>query len=176
MSSPGKGKFPDFVPPTKIDYGDRLPTLHLRRCTLTLPDGEEFHFDKEVIRIGATEDNDIVLLDDTVSREHCRIVQEETGYVLVDERSTNGTFINHVRVREAYLHPGCTISVGQSKLSFHARDEEVKIVPSDEDRCGFLIGGNQKMREIYSIIEKIAPTATTVIIEGETGFTKAQGQ
>ena len=32
-----------------------------------------------------------------------------------------------------------------------------------------LIGGNARTREIYSIIEKIAPTATTVVIDGETG-------
>ena len=172
MSSAGQSKFPDFVPPTKIHYGDRLPTLHLRRCTLTIPSGEHYHFDKEVIRLGGMDDNDIVLQDDTVSRHHCRIVQGETGYVLIDERSTNGTFINNVRIREAFLHPGCTISVGQSKLKFNARDEEVEIQPSSHDRCGFLIGANDRMREIYAIIEKIAPTATTVIVEGETGTGK----
>ena len=47
-----------------------------------------------------------------------------------------------------------------------------KIVPSRSDRCAGLIGGNSKMREIYSIIEKIAPTATTVVIDGETGTGK----
>ncbi len=172
MSSAGQSKFPDFVPPTKIHYGDRLPTLHLRRCTLTMPSGEDYHFEKELIRLGAMDDNDIVLDDDTVSRHHCRIVQEETGYVLVDERSTNGTFINSVRIREAFLHPGCTIAVGQTKLKFNAGDKAVEIQPSPDDRCGFLIGGNDRMREIYAIIEKIAPTATTVIVEGETGTGK----
>ncbi|MCG8421852.1 MAG: sigma 54-interacting transcriptional regulator [Proteobacteria bacterium] len=172
MSSDGQHKFPDFVPPTKIYYGNKLPTLHLRRCTVTVPGGQDYHFESEVIRIGAMEDNDIVLNDDTVSRHHCRIVQEETSYVLVDERSTNGTFVNSVRIREAFLHPGCTISVGQSKLKFNAHDEEVEIKPSANDRCGLLIGANDRMREIYAIIEKIAPTSTTVIIEGETGTGK----
>src|SRR6185312_14506636 len=92
--------------------------------------------------------------------------------VLVDNASTNGTFINKVRVREGFLKPGCTLSVGQSAFKFNAREEEVQIVPSRADRCGRLIGGNSKMREIYSIIEKIAPTATTVVIDGETGTGK----
>ena len=56
------------------------------------------------------DDNDLVLADDTVSRYHCKIVQDDTGYVLVDNGSTNGTFINKVRVREAFLKPGCTIA------------------------------------------------------------------
>ena len=168
-------KFPDFVAPTKVSYlVDRGPTLHLRRCILQSVDdpSQEWTFDKEEIRIGSMEDNDIVLADDTVSRYHCRIVQEDTGYVLVDQRSTNGTFVNKVRVREAYLKPGCIVSVGQSQLRFNAREEEVQIVPSRNDRCGGLIGGNARMREIYSIIEKIAPTATTVVIDGETGTGK----
>ena len=58
------------------------------------------------------DDNDVVLDDDTVSRYHCKIIQDDTGYVLVDNHSTNGTFINKVRVREGFLKPGCTIAVG----------------------------------------------------------------
>jgi DNA-binding NtrC family response regulator len=167
-------KFPDFVPPTKVSYLDRGPTLHLRRCTLqSLDDGtQEWTFDKEEIRLGSMDDNDVVLSDDTVSRYHCKIVQEDSGYVLIDQRSTNGTFINKVRVREAFLKPGSIVSVGQSQLRFNALEEEVEIVPSRSDRCAGLIGGNARMREIYAIIEKIAPTATTVVIDGETGTGK----
>jgi DNA-binding NtrC family response regulator len=173
--SPGfMKKFPDFVPPTKVSYLDRGPTLHLRKCILQGVDdpSQEWMFDKEEIRIGSMDDNDIVLSDDTVSRYHCKIIQDDTGYVLVDLRSTNGTFVNKVRVREAFLKPGCVIAFGQSQLKFNAREEEVEIVPSGSDHCGGLIGGNPKMREIYSIIEKIAPTATTVVIDGETGTGK----
>ena len=167
-------KFPDFVPPTKVAYLDRGPTLHLRRCMLQSVDDptQEWEFDKEEVRIGSMDDNDVVISDDTVSRYHCRIAQEDTGYVLVDQRSTNGTFINKVRVREAFLKPGSIVSVGQSQLRFNAREEEVQIIPSRNTQCGGLIGGNARMREIYSIIEKIAPTATTVVIDGETGTGK----
>ena len=167
-------KFPDFVPPTKVAYLDRGPTLHLRRCMLESVEDptQTWQFEKEEIRIGSMDDNDVVISEDTVSRYHCRIAQEETGYVLIDQRSTNGTFINKVRVREAFLKPGSIVSVGQSQLRFNAREEEVQIVPSRSDRCAGLIGGNPRMREIYSIIEKIAPTATTVVIDGETGTGK----
>ncbi len=165
-------KFPDFVPPTKISYvGNKTPTLHLRRCKLQLGD-RQAAFDKGEITVGGMSDNDVVVQDDTVSRYHCKIVQENSGYVLVDLHSTNGTFIDKVRIREAYLRPGCTIGVGQTQMKFNAVDEEVEIVPSRKDHCGDLIGRNAKMREIYSIIEKIAPTSTTVVIEGETGTGK----
>ena len=166
-------KFPDFVPPTKVAFLERGPTLHLRQCTIGAIDrDEEWTFEKDEIRIGSMDDNDVVISDETVSRYHCKVVQEDSGYVLIDLRSTNGTFINKVRIREGFLKPGCTIGVGQSQLRFHAREEEVSIVPSRADRLGGLIGGNSKMREMYSILERIAPTNTTIVIEGETGTGK----
>ena len=168
-------KFPDFVPPTKIQYGGGGPTLHLRRCRISFEEeGREIDrsFDQGTITIGAMDDNDLVVSDDTVSRYHCRIVQEETGYVLYDLGSTNGTFINKVRVREGYLRSGCTVGLGQTELKFFAGEEEVEIVPSRKETLGELVGKSPKMREIYAILDKIAPTNTTVVIEGETGTGK----
>ncbi len=170
------GKFPDFIPPTKIHYvGGRPKELRLRKCKLVYegPDGPvERVFDEPVINIGSHADNDIVLDDDTVSRFHCKIYQGEDSYILTDLDSTNGTAIHRVRIREAYLHPGCTVSAGQSELSFFALDERFKVVPSKRDRCGDLIGSTIQMRELFGIIEKIAPSGATVVIEGETGTGK----
>jgi DNA-binding NtrC family response regulator len=173
---PGAKKFPDYVPPTKVHYdGGKPATLHLRKCKLITNVGgraREHVFDKAEITIGAMEDNDLVVSDDTVSRYHCRIVQEETSYLLVDLGSTNGTFINRVRIKEAYLKPGCTIGLGNTEVKFHAADEKVEIVPSRKERLGRMVGRHVKMRELYTVLEKIAPTATTVVIEGETGTGK----
>ena len=51
-------------------------------------------------------------------------------------------------------------------------DEQVRIVASDKQRFGDIIGRNEKLREIYAILEKIAPTDATVVVEGETGTGK----
>jgi DNA-binding NtrC family response regulator len=169
-------KFPDYVPPTKVHYdGARPAAIHLRRCKLVAQVGgrtREHVFDKSSITIGAMEDNDLVVSDDTVSRYHCRIVQEDTAYLLVDLGSTNGTFINRVRIKEAYLKPGCTIGLGNTEVKFHSADEKVEIVPSRKEKLGRMVGRHVKMRELYAVLEKIAPTSTTVVIEGETGTGK----
>jgi len=178
MSPPADApkKFPDFVPPTKVQYTGDHTTLRLRKCSIVYRDSQgtprDRSFESGEIRIGAMEDNDLVLVDETVSRYHCKILQEDTGYVLFDLGSTNGTFINNVRVREAYLTPDCTIRLGQAEVTFHAGEEEVQIVPSHKSRCGDMIGGHAKLREIYAIIEKIAPSNATVVIQGETGTGK----
>src|SRR5215471_17874125 len=139
-------KFPDFVPPTKVFYENGRPTtIHLRKCKLVLTEGprpREWTFDQGVINIGAREDNELVLHDETVSRYHCKIVQEAQSYMVTDLGSTNGTFVNRVRVREAYLKPGCTLGLGQTELKFLTADEKVEIIPSRKDHCGDLIGKN----------------------------------
>ncbi len=178
MASPSepRRKFPDVVPATKVLYdGARPRTIQVRTCRLVTGSGaarRDHVFTQGIIRIGSAPDNDLVLPDETVSREHCRIVQEESGYLLVDRSSTNGTSLNGVRVREAYLHNGCTIGLGQSEIGFFTAQEKVEIVPSPKTRLGDIIGKNVKMRELYAVIEKIAPSSATVIIEGETGTGK----
>jgi DNA-binding NtrC family response regulator len=132
----------------------------------------EFIFDKTPISIGAMEDNDLVIEDDTVSRYHCRLLQERETYILQDLESTNGTYINRVKIREAWLTPGCTIHLGDTSLSFTPVDETLEIKPSNRERFGGIIGQNIKLREIYGILEKVAPTTATIVIEGETGTGK----
>ncbi len=176
MLRPMAKKFPDYVPPTQIAYRvDGGTTLHLRKCRLAWEEngqaGEKI-FEGSVVTIGAMDDNDLVFSDETISRYHCKIYQEGNSYVLQDLGSTNGTFINKVRIKEAYLKPGCQLQLGKTKLSFESIDEEVRIRPSDNDRFGEIIGTNLKMREVFGILEKIAPTDTTVVIEGETGTGK----
>src|ERR1700734_2644067 len=102
-----KKKFPDYIPPTKVHFDGQKPTtLHLRRCKIVTQSGgrtREHSFDKDAITIGPMEDNDLVVNDETVSRYHCKIIQEDSGYLLQDLQSTNGSFINRVRIREGYL-------------------------------------------------------------------------
>jgi transcriptional regulator with GAF, ATPase, and Fis domain len=169
-------RFPEAAASTKVLYdGSRPRTIQVRSCRLTSHLGgvrREYLFEQGTIRIGSMPDNDVVLTDDTVSRYHGRIVQEEGGYLIVDLGSTNGIFINGVRIREAYLYNGCTITVGQSEVQFYTIQEKVEVVPSQKTRLHDIIGKNVKMRELYSVIEKIAPSSATVIIEGETGTGK----
>lgn len=168
--------YPDNFSATKLTYLDgRVTTITLRRCKLVVTyngDTHEHVFDKEAVTIGAMDDNDLVLDDETVSRNHCRISLEGDNFIITDLDSTNGTFVNRVRVREAYLRADSVISVGKTELRFVPIDESLKIIPSDRDRYGDILGKNQKMREIFSVLEKISQTDATVVIEGETGTGK----
>ena len=169
-------RFQDYISPTKISYLDGKPTtIHLRKCRIVTQQKSprrEWIFEHGLITIGSLDDNNLVIKDDTVSRNHAQIIQQDDCYIIRDLDSTNGTWINQVRIREAYLSPGCLLRFGNSEFIFQPLDEEVAVEPLNEEKFGDIIGGNVKMREIYGILEKIATTNSTVVIEGETGTGK----
>jgi len=51
--------------------------------------------------IGRGEDCDIRILDNSVSRRHCRIDHLDEGFYVLDMQSTNGTFVNDVPSKDA---------------------------------------------------------------------------
>lgn len=68
--------------------------------------------------LGRSKANDLVLDDVSVSSQHCRIRPEDDGFVLLDLKSTNGTFVNERRVTSQKLAEGDVIRVGEMQLQF----------------------------------------------------------
>ncbi len=69
----------------------------------------------EVLTMGRNEDNMVVLEDRYVSSHHLKIYFRNTDYILEDLNSTNGTFINEVRIKnKVTLNKGDKIRVGTS--------------------------------------------------------------
>jgi len=162
---------------TEVMYpAGKPPTIHICRCRLSVEnrDGSatEYVFDQDLITTGSSDENDIVINDGSVSRSHFRIVHEGGNYLVQDLNSTNGTFVDRVRVREAFLKNGSVITAGRTRIKFASFGEYVEITPHYSFSIGDVVGRSLKMREIFGIVEKIAPTNATVIIEGETGVGK----
>ena len=134
--------------------------------------GKEMVLAKSFVTIGTLPESDLVLTDPTVSRRHAEIEERSDGWMLRDKDSTNGTFLANVRVREAYLVPGSVIRLGQTEMTFSPLEERIEVPRSSADKFGGLIGSSAAMREVYGILERIAPTDVTVLLEGETGTGK----
>ncbi len=135
-------------------------------------EGKEMVLQSPHVSIGTLLENSLVLTDPTVSRRHAVVEETPGGYVLRDLGSTNGTFLDGVRVREGYLSSGSAIRLGQTEMIFSPLEERVEITRSQRDRFGDLIGASASMREIFGILERVAPTDITVLIQGETGTGK----
>lgn len=79
---------------------------------------DEYIMRQEVATVGRGGENDIQLIDTTVSQKHARFVVSPEGLVIEDMRSTNGTYVNGQRVTRQHLVKGDQVMIGQHKLSF----------------------------------------------------------
>jgi len=70
------------------------------------------------LTIGSQEECGLTLSDPTVSRRHAEVLRTPDGYLLRDLGSTNGTFLNDVRVDSAYLRDGAVLRMGKTELVF----------------------------------------------------------
>ncbi len=166
----------DHITGTRIRRDVAPPTVNLRRCKLVVikgpQRGTEYVISSDVIRVGKATGNDLEVTDETVSRVHFEIVRDAKGYLLRDMRSTNGTFLDGAEIKEAYIRAGSIISAGASELKFIPFEERIEILPSEKEILGEMVGRSAQMREIFGLIERIAHTDATVLIEGETGTGK----
>ncbi len=167
----------DFEGKTELLKMDEIPdVVSLRKCQLVVVDGpnrgKKLTLNKNITKVGKRESNDLILADKTVSRNHIEIEYASDSFLLRDLGSTNGTFLNGSKAKEVYLTPGDLIKIGNTTMEFVAYDEKVKIEPSDKEEFEAMVGKSRRMRQIFSILEKISPTNATVIIEGETGTGK----
>ncbi|MBC8094519.1 MAG: FHA domain-containing protein [Akkermansiaceae bacterium] len=77
--------------------------------------------------IGRSPDSDFPLTHPTISTMHCELILNESGVVLRDLESTNGTFVNGGRIREAVLDPGHIVRLGDVELLVESTDAKVAI-------------------------------------------------
>ena len=75
-------------------------------------------------------------------------------------------------MREAFVEHGTQIVLGAAPIVFEVTSEGAEVVLSGKRAFGGLIGSSPSMREIFSLLERVAPTDFTVLIEGESGTGK----
>jgi membrane-bound lytic murein transglycosylase D len=75
-------------------------------------------FDQSV-RVGRADTNGIVLNNDLVSAEHLDLLKTDEGWEIVDLGSTNGTFIDGVRVVRARAGAATTVRLGPGGPELH---------------------------------------------------------
>lgn len=80
--------------------------------------GTSFALQGQVTRLGRHPESEIMLDDITVSRRHAEIVRTDGGYVIRDDGSLNGTYVNAQRVERAALSQGDEIQIGKFRLVF----------------------------------------------------------
>jgi DNA-binding NtrC family response regulator len=129
-------------------------------------------FERRQILIGASPESDLVCDHPTVSRVHARLEFDGTGYLLTDLSSRNGTWVDGLRIREAFLPPSAHLRFGHFDVQFALDESRVQVELARAERFGALLGRSAQMREIFALIPRVARAQLPVLIEGESGTGK----
>jgi len=80
--------------------------------------GEHFLLEQESTTVGRSPDCDIFLDDVTVSRRHALVKRSDDRFLIEDQGSLNGTFLNRRRIESGGLEDGDEVQIGKYKLTF----------------------------------------------------------
>ena len=75
--------------------------------------------DKPQLAIGRGEDDDIRVLSQRASREHAILCRQEEDYVIQDNGSRNGVFLNGVKIHSGVLRDGDVLQVADGVFVYH---------------------------------------------------------
>lgn len=164
----------DITRTVAIDSGTQALLLRRLRLRVQRRDGteRELLLGQREITLGSAAENDVVLDDSLASRRHARLEADRHGYRLVDLGSKNGTFVGALRVDAVYVAHGTVITIGDTRIAVEVADGEVEVRLSTRSRFGGLLGQSPAMREVFGVLEKVAPTELTVLVEGPSGTGK----
>jgi transcriptional regulator with GAF, ATPase, and Fis domain len=148
----------------------------LRAVVVDAPDprdvGRSHVFAQDEIRVGSSPDADVSINDPAISREHIAIRLGAHGWTITDCGSTNGTFVGDLRVERASIADDALVRIGKSAVRLESLAETVEQEISPRASFGRMLGISAAMRETFALLEKVAASELTVLIEGETGTGK----
>ena len=97
----------------------RSKNIRLRLLVSTMSSSHEYVIDKPETTLGASDDNDVVLKDGTVSRHHALLYYNGETFGIRDLNSTNGIVMNGFKVKDLLLRNGDTVSLGKTTIKVY---------------------------------------------------------
>src|ERR1041385_1281311 len=135
--------------------------------------GAIFGLNEESLVIGRETAANLCIPDASVSRRHSKIEKNDTGFVLTDLESLNGTFVNDVPVKSRLLEHGDRVRIGDSQFLFlmHEGDatskssdvrlDEAKVISSSTVQIRFDDAIYQMTRDLSALM-KISTTINSI--------------
>jgi len=121
------------------------------------PDGssKEIRLDRESATLGRDEACRIRIPLNSISRRHCEVRLDGDALTVADLGSSNGTFVNSKRVRQAELAPGDLLCIGPVVFVVRIDGHPKSIDAKDSYAAGSITDENDDTGELLS---PVAPT------------------
>jgi DNA-binding NtrC family response regulator len=137
--------------------------------------GETFSVDPSHpsrLLVGQSPSCEVRLRDPEASRRHAAIEPTAGGLRIADLGSTNGTYVDRVKIVEAELVGGELVRIGSTVLRVDRKDAATAAEAPVSPGFGRVVGESPEIRRLLPLCHRIASTDVPVIIEGETGTGK----
>ncbi|MCU0664640.1 MAG: sigma 54-interacting transcriptional regulator [Myxococcota bacterium] len=172
---------PEFIHPPervtevigKAETGMKLKVKRARLKVVKGPDkGQEKAVPLHGLIVGKGPTCNFVLHDPAVSSEHFRLVPTEKGFLVEDLGSSNGTWVEKVRLGTGLISNKEKVSVGYTALRLEVLSDYEEFPLSRNSSFGQMMGHSVAMRQAFAILERAASSDATLLLEGETGTGK----
>ncbi|MEE9495654.1 MAG: FHA domain-containing protein [Desulfobacterales bacterium] len=122
------------------------------------------------LKIGRKTDNDVVIENLAVSGHHAKIDSVGDGFIFIDLKSKNGSFVNKELVTSHWLHDGDTINIGKHSLAFSyfESEKQPKDEPSEMDKTMVIDTNEYRAMIERSEPEPVADTEPVAAVPAET--------
>jgi predicted component of type VI protein secretion system len=127
----------------------------------------EYPLSDAPVTIGRLADNTIHVDSLSVSGHHARLAKENEGWVLYDENSTNGTYVNGQKVTRTVLVPGDTVHVGRHIIEFSDEPNAVAEAPAVPSPAAAPVVTTPVEAAPEAPVAQKAPVAVVTVLSGK---------
>ena len=129
--------------------------------------GTTFSLSVGEVSIGRGASNEICVNDNSISRQHCLVKQEDESFKVVDLESYNGTFVNGLPVLEQYLTHGDQLAVGSVLFLFLTEEIDDAPPQTSVELANVELANPSTIRLAGSDAVYLKPAAALVTIPAE---------
>jgi predicted component of type VI protein secretion system len=142
--------------------------------------------EQDVIAIGRSKENDVVIKNIKASRRHARIERIGATYQITDLGSGNGTKVNGKKIDFQALNKGDEIAIGDARITLKAiddgpdamdaPDDEIKISDDTDDKLDLVDEPTQQWSEAETEVQAPSVKAKSAPAPSKPGLKKPLGK